>query len=88
MKHRVIRDIRTFLSMKKKKIIINRGRVGNIWSNVYNEYGSKSYKNKTLSVFCISFSAYQFLTYSVNFMLFCLRPVPREIALFYSGSKL
>ena len=35
---------------KNKKIIINRIRVGNFWSNDFNEYESNGDRNKTLSV--------------------------------------
>ena len=42
--------LRIFLSMKKNKILINKVRASNFWTNSYIEYESNADRNKTLSV--------------------------------------
>ena len=49
MKYILIKDVRSFLKMKKKdyyKLV----RVGNFWSSNYIEYESNNDRNKTLSI--------------------------------------
>ena len=49
LKREYLEILRIFLSMKKKKIIIN-SKKSNFWSNIHIYYNSNGGKNKTLSV--------------------------------------